>query len=111
VTKKQNTLYGAIGLFLGIVSGISGTAFSMGAEQQRIKSKIMAIEIHQKDYEAGVEKEMDRYAEIIADHIVKLTENVTRLNTSVGDLRIDVQVLKVLMERLEKDLCDKSSSS
>jgi len=104
VTKKQHTLYGGIGLVLGVIGGIAGTAFSMGEEQQRVRGQIMTIEIQQENHEKGIEKEMDRYAEIIAAHITQLTENVTRLNTTVGELRSDVQVLKALIERMERDI-------
>ena len=104
MTKKQHTLYGGIGLVLGVIGGIAGTAFSMGEEQQRVRGQIMTIEIQQENHEKGIEKEMDRYAEIIAAHITQLTENVTRLNTTVGELRSDVQVLKALIERMERDI-------
>jgi len=110
VTKKQNTIYGVVGLVLGIVGGIAGTAFSMGAEQQYFKDKIVAIETHQNEHTEQVEKEMDRYAEIIAAHITQLQTTIAQLTTTVGDLRTDVSVLKALMERMEQDMREKSDS-
>lgn len=117
MTKKQNTFYGIIGLILGIIGGIAGTAFTMGAERQNIKNSLAInaanIESMQLDnvvHEASVEKEMDRYAEIIAAHITQLQANISTLTTTVGGLRIDVQVLKALMERMENDLRKRSNS-
>ena len=110
MTKKQHTLYGVIGLFIGIFGGALGTAFSMGAEQQRVKdalivnqTEIVTMKESQAKHEEDVEKEMDRYAEIIAAHITKLQTNISLLTTTVGDLRTDVSVLKALMERMESD--------
>lgn len=111
MTKKQNTIYGAIGLLIGIVSGIAGTAFSMGAERQKFQdslthtnARITAMEEKQDTHKEQVAKEMDRYAEIIAAHITQLQDGINRLNSTVGDLRTDVHVLKALMERMENDL-------
>ena len=111
MTKKQNTIYGVIGLLIGVVGGIAGTAFSMGADRQKLQdsiihtgARITAMEDKQYAHEAQVEKEMNRYAEIIAAHITQLQESIGRLNSTVGDLRTDVQVLKALMERMEEDI-------
>ena len=116
MTKKQNTLYGVVGLFIGIFGGIVGTAFSMGAEKQRVQDAITATNVRitnaeekQDAHETDVENEMDRYAEIIAAHMTQLQENIARLNNTVGDLRTDVHVLKALMERMEIDLKARSA--
>jgi len=118
VTKKQQTFYGIIGLILGIFGGTIGTSFSMGAEKQKINDSIIAanlritaIQERQVAYEKDMETEMDRYAEIISTHITQLQENITKLNTTVGDLRTDVHVLKALMERMETDLKDRRASN
>lgn len=111
VTKKQQTLCGALVMFLGILGGVVGTAFSMGAEQQRIKdalttndTEIAAMKVRQNEYKENLQKEMDRYAQIIAAKMTQLQSSISQLTISVGDLRTDVQVLKVLMERVEKDI-------
>jgi len=110
MTKKQQTAYGMIGLVIGIISGIAGTAFSMGAERQHVRdalikhtSDIDSIKLANSNYADNTEKEMNRYAKIIAAHMTQLQENIANLNTTVGNLRTDVQVLKALMERMEKD--------
>jgi uncharacterized membrane-anchored protein YhcB (DUF1043 family) len=111
MTKKHQTLYGIIGLVIGIFGGAIGTAFSMGAEKQQVQDAITATNVRiahmeekQDTHKTDVEKEMDRYTEIIAAHMTQLQENIACLNTTVGDLRTDVQVLKALMERMEGDL-------
>jgi len=118
MTKKQQTLYGIISLVIGIFGGAIGTAFSMGVDKQRVQAAITAanvritnVEEQQNTHEANVGKEMDRYAEIIAAHMTQLQANITRLNTTVGDLRTDVQVLKALMERMESDIKTKTNST
>jgi len=118
MTKKQHTLYGVIGLVIGILGGALGTAFSIGAEKQQIKDAITATNVRittisrkQDTNELNVEKEMDRYTEIIAAHMTQLQNNIARLNTTVGDLRTDVHVLKALMERMENDLKTKINPS
>ena len=117
MTKKQHTLYGVIGLVIGIFGGALGTAFSMGAEKQRVQDAITATNVRitsmdekQDAHEMDVEKEMDRYAEIIAAHMTQLQENIARLNATVGDLRTDVSVLKALMERMESDFKARANS-
>lgn len=115
MTKKQQTLYGIIGLVVGILGGVVGTAFSMGAEQQRIQSALItnstAIEtmkVQQNEHKENIQKEMDRYAQIIAAQITPLQSGISQLTVGVGNLRTDVQVLKVLMERVEKDIQEKT---
>jgi len=111
MTKRQNTVYGAIGLLIGIVGGIAGTAFSMGAEKQRLQDTLVAtnarittVKEKQDIYEAQITREMDRYTKTIASHISQLQITIGELTRIVGDLRTDVQVLKVLMERMEEDI-------
>lgn len=76
----------------------------MGAEQQRIKDKLATLDTRQIEHIVKVEKEMDRYTEIITNHMTQLQKNITLLNSTVGNLRIDVQVLKAIIERMEKNL-------
>ncbi|RLC89050.1 MAG: hypothetical protein DRJ03_00370 [Chloroflexi bacterium] len=117
MTKKQQTLYGAIGLVIGVFGGAIGTAFSMGAEQQRVKdalivnkTEIATMKESQAKHEDSVSQEIDRYAEIIAAHITQLQTNISLLTTTVGELRTDVSVLKALMERMEEDLKNRKDS-
>jgi len=117
MTKKQNTLYGILGLLVGIIGGIAGTAYAMGAEQQRVKdalashqAEIVAIKASQEEHRDSVENEMDRYAEIIAAQMTQLQSSIGVLTDVVANLRTDVQVLKALMERLEEDIKSPSSS-
>lgn len=118
MTKKQSTFYCIVGLILGAVGGIAGTAFSMGAEQQRIKSAldthtaaIAVIEADDIQHEASVQKEMDRYVEIITVQMTHLQESIRELTTTVSDLSADVRVLKAIMERMEEDLKKRSNSN
>lgn len=116
MTKKQSTFYCVIGLILGVVGGIAGTAFSMGAEQQRIKSALdthnSAIAVMKADdiqHEASVQKEMNRYVDIITVQMTYLQESIKELTSTVSNLSADVRVLKAIMERVEEDLEKRSN--
>lgn len=111
MTKKQNTIYGIMGLVLGVFGGIAGTAFSMGADRQRVNdllnqhtlqvASLVAVDKEQK--EEG-QQERNRLTKILADQISHLQSSITDLASVVGDVRTDVQVIKALMERMENDL-------
>lgn len=104
MTKKQYAVCSFLGLIIGIIGGIAGTAYSMGAEQQRINDTLVqnTTEI------ASVDKEMDRYAEILAAQITDLHKSIRELTSTISILRTDVQVLKAIMERLERDFQKRS---
>jgi hypothetical protein len=92
MTKKQHTIYGVGGLIIGIIGGIAGTAFSLGADRQRINDTIIR---HTTEI-TNIEKTVD----------IKITDiqgSIANITIMIGDLRTDVQVLKALMERIEKD--------
>ncbi len=111
MTKKKTTVLGAIGLAIGLFTGITGAAFSMGADKQRINNEltqnstsITTMIASNEQHKISIQKEMDRYVEIITAQTVQLHDSILQLTTTVGDLRTDVQVLKALMERMEQDL-------
>lgn len=106
--RNQNTTYGIIGLVLGIIGGIAGTAFSLGADKQRINDVLSKHTVDLKNFkidderhEKTVKQELDVFSEKIADQIVKLQNDIKSLVDVVVDLRIDVQVLKSIMERID----------
>lgn len=116
MTNKQQTMYGIGGLIVGIIGGIAGTAFSMGADKQRVKdtltrhtAEMVAMQADDEAHEKATQKELDRFAEIIASQMTLLQSSIAGLNATVGDLRTDVSVLKVLMERMESDLKAKAA--
>ncbi len=107
MTKKQTTLW-VIG---GTIFGIIGTAFSMGADKQRINDTLIQhttqMEVMTKAdiaHEKTTQKELDRFAEIIAAHMILIQGGISNLDNTVSDLCINVRVLQVLMERVEKDI-------
>ena len=113
MTKKQNTFYAIIGLIIGVIGGIAGTAFSMGAEQQKIKDQLIATNINishlkskQEDYKLYVEKRFDNYSYMITSQIDQLRKDISSLVDSINILHTDVQILKVIMQRMEKKLTD-----
>lgn len=117
MTKKQHTLYGICAVLIGIVGGIAGTAFSMGAEKQRLNdtlvrhtTEIISMKLDDNVHEKATQHQLDRFSEIIAGQMTQLQMGVTQLTTTVGELRTDVSVLKALMERMESDLRAKSNS-
>lgn len=116
--KKQNTVYGAAGVILGIIGGIAGTAFSMGANKQRVNdilvthtTKIAAMEVDDKVHEEATQKQLGRFSEIIASQITQLQGSILHLTNTVGNLRTDVHVLKAIMERMETDIQKRSNSN
>ena len=104
MTKKRHTLYGFLVLIIGTISGVAGTAFTMGAERQRISNALITNEAKITEHKEYVEKELDRYAEIIITQIAQLQNGMSILNRTAGDLRTDIQVLKAIVERIEADL-------
>ena len=105
-----------MGLIIGIIGGIGGTAFSMGEENQRINdtlishtTQMMSLRTDDEAHERATQKELDRLAQIIAAQMTVLQTGLTQLTITVGDLRTDVHVIKALMERMESDLKDKSN--
>lgn len=114
--RKHNTTYGILGLVIGIIGGIAGTAFSLGADKQRINgvlsrhtADIKNFKIDDERHEKTVKKELDVFSEKIADQIVKLQNDIKNLVDVVVDLRIDVQVLKSIMERIDTNSLKTSS--
>ena len=104
MTKKINTIYGIAGLILGIICGIASTAFSFGAEQQKIKDAIGIIQTRQNAHEENIDNEIGRYINIITSQIIEINGNITVLKSDVGEVMADVRVLKALVERIERDL-------
>lgn len=110
MTKQYQTLSGILGLVIGIIGGIAGTAYSMGAERQRINDilihhsqKMDLLKIDEQKHEKITQKELDRFAEIMAAQMTQLQFSIGDLTNIVVKLRIDVQVIKALIERMEKD--------
>lgn len=113
--KKQNTFYGAIGLIIGIVGGIAGTAFSLGADKQRVEGILTAntiaiaeIKVEEQSHKEATQQELDRFSEMITTQMVLVQNSIVRLTGTVSDLRTDVQVLKAIMERMENSINSKS---
>lgn len=111
MTRKQHTFYGIVCLVVGIIGGTAGTAFSLGADKQRVNGllvthakEIVAMKVADDAHEKSVQKEFDRFAQIIAVQMTVIQNSLANLNDTVGGLRTDVQVLKVLMERMEDDI-------
>lgn len=117
MTKKYHTFYGIGGLIVGVIGGIAGAAFSMGAEQQHIKESLIksaesieTMKTNNTKHETLVQKEMDRYGEIITVQMTSLYDGIAQLTNTVSNLRTDVAVLKALMERMEEDFQNRSNS-
>ncbi len=111
MTKKQNTAYGICALFLGLIGGVAGTAYALGADKQRVNDTLAQhaltmVGMQQDDivHEKAIQQELDRFVEIIASPIALLQSSITNLTADVANLRTDVQVLKALMERMENGL-------
>lgn len=91
MTKKQYTLPGIFGLIIGIIGGIAGTAFSMGADKQRVNDTLIRHTA-----------ELDLLPQIISDQTSKIQESIVHLADEIVDLRIKVEVLTTIIERIEK---------
>lgn len=114
--KKKTTAWGTICLVIGLFTGIMGAAFSMGADKQRINSELANNSVSitmmiasNEQHKVSIQKEMDRYVKIITAQTIQLQDSILLLTTTVGDLRTDVQVLKALIERIERDLQTKQN--
>jgi len=118
VTKKQNALYATVGLILGILGGVAGTSFSLGAERQfiadelaRHQREITSVKTTQEAHEQAVSDEMDRYTIIASQQMIEWQDCIRQLTESVHRLREDVGILKALVERIEKNQDKKSNSN
>ncbi len=112
MATKTKTLFGAV---IGLVVGIAGAAFSMGANRQHVNgtlathtTQIAAAKESDKLHEESTQKELDRLASIIASQISLIQTGINQLTNTVGDLRTDVSVLKAIMEHVKQDLEKKS---
>jgi len=107
---KQNTIYGICALFVGLISGITATAYALGADKQRVNDMLdrhtAALVIMRSDdtaHEKAIQQELDRFTEIIASPITLLQSSIIKLTADIASLHTDVQVLKALMERMENE--------
>ncbi len=107
--KKRHTIYCIGGLILGTVGGIAGTAFSMGADKQRINdtlirhtTEMVALRTDDAAHEKATQQELDRFTIIISEQMTQIQTEILHLADTIGNLRTDVQVLKAIMERMEK---------
>lgn len=115
--KRHQTITGFIGLVIGIVGGVAGTAYAMGADRQNIENllathdaKIVAIELQQKTHKSDVNAELDRFSNIVAGQISQLQASITELTAMLGHVGGDVKVLNALMERVEGDIKNRTST-
>lgn len=106
MTKKQNTLYAIVGLFIGTVGGIAGTAYAVGADRQKVNDTISQHSRRINNIEKEGQKELDRLAQVIASQMSDLQSGIAEITKNMSELRTDVQVIKALMERMENDLKD-----
>lgn len=111
MTKKQQTIGSILGLVIGIIGGVAGTAYALGADKQRVNDTLVAhaqtmviLQNENAAHEKAIQKELDRFVKIIASPIALLQSGITKLTADIASLRTDVQVLKVLMERMESGL-------
>lgn len=114
MTKKQTTFATIGGIFLGII----GTAFTLGADKQRINdaltlnsAKIMALTEDDQTHEDKTQKELDRLAIIISAQMTLIQSGISSLDDTVRDLCTDVKVLQSLMERVEKDIRENAKAN
>lgn len=111
MTNKQQAIGSILGLVIGVIGGVAGTAYAMGADKQRVNDTLAAhaltmVTMQNEDvaHKEAIQKELDRFAEIIASPITLLQSSIIKLTADIANLRTDVQVLKALMERMESEL-------
>lgn len=111
MTKKQQVIVSVVGLIIGILGGVAGTAYALGADKQRIDDTLIRhaltmidMKDNEKAHKKAIQAELDRFVEIIASPITVLQSSIINLTTDIAHLRTDVQVLKVLMERMDREL-------
>jgi peptidoglycan hydrolase CwlO-like protein len=113
--QKRHTFYGICGTILGVICGIAGTAFSLGADSQAtlnsiVKNDSAITDLKTADikHETSVQREMDRYVVVITAQMTGIQECISNLTETVGKLRTDVQVLKAIIERVEQNIQNRS---
>ncbi len=111
MTKKQQAIGGILGLFIGIIGGVAGTAYALGADRQRVDDTLAAhaltmatMQSEDVSHKEAIQAELNRFAEIIASPITLLQSSIIKLTADIANLRTDVQVLKALIERMESEL-------
>lgn len=117
MVKKYPAITGLIGIAIGVIGGIAGTAYSMGADRQIIEnllaihdSKIATIKLQQQIHKIDVNEELNRFSNIVVGQISQLQASITELTTILGNVGGDVKVLKALMERVEDKIKNKSNT-
>jgi len=129
ITKKSNAIYGVIFTIIGIIGGATGTAFSIGADKQRINDQlnnntraVSLVEGKLQDYKTKIEKEtkeqrqnlqdeLDRLVKVMSSQVSSIQNSLVDINGNVSNLRTDVKVIQAIVERLEKQLKSSRTSN
>lgn len=111
MTKKQQFIGSVAGLVIGVIGGVAGTSYALGANKQRINDTLAQhaltmVAMQQDDiaHEKAIQAELNRFIEIVASPMTVLHSSIIKLTSDIANLRTDVQVLKVLMERMDREL-------
>lgn len=110
MTKKQQAIGSILGLIIGVLGGVAGTAYAMGADKQRVDATLAAhalamitLQNDNTSHKKAIQQKLDRFTEIITSPITLLQSSIIKLTADIASLHTDVQVLKALMKRMESD--------
>jgi len=81
---NSNFLSGAVGVFLGIISGVAVTAYGIGIEQATTSQKIITNTRDIEDIKTSINNKLDQ------------------INQSVNEMKVDISALKAIVSRLEQ---------
>ena len=94
---NSNLMTGAIGTFLGILSGTAVTAYAMGLEKATITQSIQ-----------GNKTDIDDLKRVISDQLIISNGHLDQINTSVhqqaiamGEIKGDIKTLEAIVKRIE----------
>lgn len=96
---------GALGILVGLISGVAGASFAIGVDKQRITDALS----ENSTAITKMENYIDGLTEITTNkYFEQLQSSIGELEGKVNDLCADVKVLQALVDRLEQNSRPKS---
>jgi len=105
---KLGTLYTIVVGLIGLVIGVAGTFYGIGADRQAITSaiaqnklEIVALDADFNKLKKETDQKLNGFSENISSQIDKLTTAVNGLQTSIIEFKGEIKVINTLIEMLE----------
>jgi len=98
MTNKQHNFYRVICILFGLLSGIAGTAFALGTERQKVRD---CLSTNAADI-SRLNEELSNSSNNVLSQIEEIQSGISNIIDRVNEINIDLQVLKAIVERMEK---------